>query len=81
MDRLPLGSLEVLANPRSVPVVEISIPTYADPIQFETLDVKLARNIFKVVRRSNICVRIQEPTSGVNLDLDINSIRPKSKCA
>jgi len=58
MDVLPFSSLEGLVDPIFFLVVEISIPTYANPIQFETLDIKLTRYIFKVEGRSHVCIGI-----------------------
>jgi hypothetical protein len=52
---LPLRSFEDLRNPVAVPMMEVSVPTYADPIQLKALDVKLTSNIFEVAGRSDIC--------------------------
>ena len=45
VDGLPLGAFECLAGPFSILMMKVSIPTHADPIQFETLDGELARHI------------------------------------
>ena len=57
--------------------MEISVPTYADPIQFETLDCKLACNILQVERGSYVCVVIQKPVRWLNLRLDVNPLWPE----
>ena len=45
IDGLPFCAFEGLVNPPSLFVMQISVPTYADPIQLKTLDRKLARHI------------------------------------
>ena len=52
---LPLCSLEGLRNPGPVPMMKVSVPTYANPIRLKTLNGKLAGNILLVVRGSDIC--------------------------
>src|SRR5579863_1458052 len=75
---LPFCAFEALVHPRTIFVVEVSIPTCSNPIQFQALDRKLARHILQVVRGSNICVVIQKPVNRIKLCLDVNPFWPKA---
>jgi len=58
-------------------MMEISIPTSAHPIQFQTLDQKLTRHILQVVGGSNIRAGIQKPICRLDLGFDVYSFWAK----
>ena len=75
---LPFCSLESLVDPHTILVMKVTVPTYADPIQFKTLDRKLARHILQIIRGSDIGAVIQKPISWLDLRLDVNAFGPKA---
>jgi hypothetical protein len=59
-------------------MVEVTVPTYADPIQLKTLDSKFVCHILQVVRRPDICAIVQKPVCRIDLRFDIYPFWPEA---
>ena len=65
-------------NPLATIVVEITVPTHADPIKFKTLNRKFTGHILQVVGRSDIRGVIEKPVNRLDVRLDVYAFGPKA---
>jgi hypothetical protein len=72
-DLLPAGSFEAAKAPTRGLMHQVSVPYHCSPVEFQSLDVKLAGSVFQIVGGTYIRWTVEEPVARINLHIHVDA--------